>query len=178
MLIPTTLLQESTGLIFDQTLTVDAAAIDTGANGIPGGYKHLLILIYARTSDAVINSSSIMRFNNDSGANYDYCRMRNDNTTFTGTSDVAQTGVILRAPGDNVQAGSFGSTSVFVPAYLDTTGQKTLEGTGGVLDSSAANCSVVSVSARWRSTAAITRISIIPGTGNFRAGSRMTIYGV
>lgn len=177
MLVPTAVIQAGTQIAFDETLSVDGVSIDTGATITPA-YRHLLVAIYARTSDAVFNSSAVLRFNGDSSAIYDYCRMRNDNTTFTGTSDVAQTGLVFRCPGDSVAAGSFGTTSVFIASYAQTTGQKSVEGTGGVLDASAANCSVVALSGRWRNTAAITRISITAGGGSFRAGTRLTVYGI
>ena len=57
--------------LFDSTLSVDTATIDTGAGGIASGHGALIILLYLRTDEAVNFSTFTMTLNNDASAVYD-----------------------------------------------------------------------------------------------------------
>jgi hypothetical protein len=165
-------------VLFDQTLGADAASIDTGAGGIAGTAAGLLVHIVARTSQAVVVSSVNVRLNNDSGANYDYTRTGVVNTTLSGATTLAATSWALVCAGDSVQAGSASFLTFVIPAYADTTFHKVAQQSEYISDSSAANNQLQTRGLRWRSTAAISRMSVAAGSGNLRAGSRMTVYGL
>lgn len=164
--------------IFDSTLTEDAASFDTGTNGVPATFDHLMILAYLRTSEVVVISSGLLRYNGDSSAIYDRIAMRTINVTVTGATTLAGTSFAIRCPGDSNAANAFGVVRIFIPAYAQTTGHKIAEATATWLDTAAANSEIDATSGRWRSTAAINQISLASGSGNFRTGSRLTIYGL
>jgi hypothetical protein len=164
--------------LFDSTLVGDAASIDTGAGGFLTSLDHLLVLMYLRTTEAIVTSSGLLTFNNDGGANYDRQVIRNTNTTLAGVITLAGTSIALPALGANAQAGAFAPITMWIPSYAQTTGHKGLTWSAGVLEDTAADCRTEQSSGRWRSTVAISRIIVAAGSGNLLAGSRVTVYGI
>lgn len=164
--------------LFDQTLSLAAASIDTGANGVPSGYSALQISITARADGAFFSGGFQLQFNNDTAANYDYIWTNNSNgvsSSFISTGITS--GKVMEGPGASIGAGIYGVAHVTVPAYAQTTAEKAFTSLGGFAETSGHSELVHSVS-NWRNTAAITRVALITGIGNLVAGSRMTIYGL
>lgn len=164
--------------LFDSTLGSAAATIDTGANGIPSGYSSLYAVVVARSAGAVFNNGINLRFNNDSGANYDYALILNNVGTVSQSNAAGQTAITFSTiSGASGTASYPGIARISIPAYTDTTFFKMLEATGGTNVPS--HFVQDFCTGTWKSTAAITRIAIIEGSGgNLVAGSRMTIYGL
>jgi hypothetical protein len=180
MLIPTAVVQESGGgvtKIFDSTLGANTASIDSGASSIPATYDVLEVFMILRTTEAVDISSVAVTVNADSGANYDRQTGRANNVTLTAAASLAQTSWVLVAPGANQHAGAAGVIRMTLPGYAQTTFHKTAEATIALPDDTAANNYADFVSLRWRSTAAITQLTVAAGSGNLLAGSRLLIYG-
>lgn len=164
--------------IFDQTLSVSAASIDTGAGGVTAGYSGLLIYCLARADGAFFSGSLNIVLNNDTGANYDQLVTDNSNGTIAGSTANAQTtGKICEMCGASVTAGRFTAATVSIPAYADTTADKEVVSFGGFADSGG-HGEMVNCLTTWRSTSAITQVAISSGIGNLIAGSRLTIYGL
>lgn len=165
--------------LFFQALGAPAASIDSGAAGFSGSFTSLLILIQVRTNTAATNVAGKILFNNDSGGNYDRTRLQTVNTTVTGATGLAQTSLAPTFAANTLGAGVFSTCRMFIPAYSATTAQKSGELTSGIADPTAANCLVEINSFNWRSTAAITRVSIASSdAANLLAGSSMVIYGL
>src|SRR3972149_4739610 len=91
MWIPTTTLSQQGTLIqiFDSTLSVATASFDI--QNIPSNYKHLWIIWQGRGDNATLQVEVVMRFNNDSGANYDYQTQLGDSTANTAGASVGAT---------------------------------------------------------------------------------------
>jgi len=163
--------------LFDQTLGVAAASIDTGAAGVAGGHGCLIIEILARGTGAFTNENMDMQFNGDTGANYDWAVMLNSAGAIAAFNGAADTRMALtNIAAASATANDVGVFSVTVPGYDQTTFNKQLAAVGGVAQ--AAGFSQGLCSGQWRSSAAITRVAIKPhSSAQFAAGSRMTIYG-
>lgn len=164
--------------IFDQTLGVSAASIDTGAGGVAAGYSGLMILAVGRAANAVFSGSFNLVFNNDTGANYQYIWTDNSNGTsssFITTGQVATK--IMEGPGSSVGAGIFGVAHVTIPAYTQTTANKAITSLGGFAETGG-HSELVHLVGTWNNAAAITRVAFTTGIGNLVAGSRLTIYGL
>lgn len=165
--------------LYDSTLGSAGTTFDTGANGIPAGYSHLLILYLLRTTEAAAFSTPFIRFNGDATANYDYMSARCVGVTFAGGgSGGAVAGGIVPCAGANNAASVYASGQVTIAAYADTTAHKSAYADTNWSDGTNTNSTWFSTGSRWRNTAAITQVTIITNTGNFAAGSRVTIYGV
>jgi len=164
--------------IFDQTLGIAAASIDTGVGGVASGYSGLMILAVGRAANAVFSGSFNLIFNNDTGANYQYIWTDNSNGVSSSFITTAQTAAkIMEGPGSSIGAGIFGVAHVTIPAYTDTTADKAITSLGGFAETSG-HSELVHLVGTWNNTAAITRIAFTTGIGNLVAGSRLTIYGL
>lgn len=136
------------------------------------GYNHLKIVLQARGDTANPATSINLRFNNDSGANY--------SSNGSGGEQIGVTLIRIGAcPAATGLADSAGIVEAIVPNYASTTFKKNLWSSGGRVDAlSGGNVTNETEIGFWNNTAAITRITIAAGTGNFVAGSRLTIYGL
>lgn len=173
--------QAATGgltVLFDSTLGADAASFDSGAGGFSTSHKHLLLSLYVRTSEAVVSSTVIVRFNNDSTGNYAIQAVRGSNAVASAAAATAQTGFSMFVPGDSVQASDFGGFLLLVPNYAGTVGQKTLLTLGGWGEDTLTETLLDSVVGVWKDTTALSRVQVVSGSGNLRTGSRLTIYGI
>lgn len=166
--------------LFDSTLAVDTATIDTGAGGISGAYSAIMLVIYCRTDEAVGFSNINLTFNNDTGNNYDRVATQTVNTTASGNVNLAQSQWLVTQPGASCAANVFGSAVITFPNYAGTTGEKSGSGISGVVDTAAGQCAVVNAMYTYRSTSAISRAAITPNTAGkkLKAGTRFTIYGL
>jgi hypothetical protein len=121
-----------------------------------------------------------VRFNGDSAANYDMQYTYALNAALQAAGLVGQTFCgIGYAPGTSCAANVFAALVATIPNYTNTSMHKNMEWACGYADATAGNSIRVSTSNRWRSTAAITQIGIAAtGSGNFKAGSRVTLLGM
>ena len=166
-------------LLFSSTLGSAAASIDTGANGIPSGYKDLYIIVNVRSAEAVVESTAQMTFNNDSGANYNEQDIRVINTTVSAALTLGNTFMTLRALGASAPAAAATQHALQVANYTGTTFYKNVSGGYVSISGTAATCRTGNKSSQWASTAAITRVALAgPGANNLAAGTSMSIYGM
>ena len=165
--------------LFDQTLAIDTATIDTGAAGIAAGSNDLEITILVRTDEVVVGGSCLLRVNADAGNNYDRQYVRGDNTTpLAGNGNAeAQWGMVIA--GASCAAGVFSVIRVWIPCYTQTVAWKSGTIQHARVDTTVANSRAELQGCLWRSTAAISRFSMTALAGRlFLAGSRLLIVGV
>lgn len=168
-----------TVVLYDSgALAAPAASIDTGAAGVAGGYRMIEVVVIGRTDETVLTSTCAIRFNNDSGANYNQTHAGWDSGGVSSGSIVGNTGILMPMPGSTFTASSPGMWMYTVPFYADTTFHKVSQHAGNRAGNTAGNNIVYNVTGTWRNTAAITRVAIFAPTGkNFIVGSRMIVYG-
>lgn len=160
-----------------QVLSSPAASITFSS--IPAGYSVLRLLVIGASNTAAEATRWQVRVNGDSGSHYDHQGVggAGNNTGATSFSAAADQQMLSNSPNDlpgaNATAGIAGILDVTIPAYAATTLQKTglwrsgyTDGATAVADSGTWNGVVC-----WRSTAAITSISVIPVAGNLIAGT-------
>lgn len=170
-----------TGLVklFDTTLGVAAASIDTGANAIPTGHMGLVIYLYIRTTRANFLDDCWIRFNGDSGTNYDSQQLFGANAAAGAALATAVNGGICTTPAASSAANVFGIVRCDVFNYDTASGFKPF-----VLSDMAPQTSGTAMETdhwgfQWRNTAAINQVTVISQTGsNVVAGCRMSIFGL
>jgi len=169
-------------VISDQTLGADTATISF--NSIPNTYKHLEIICYGRITENTGDDYAWLQFNNDTGANYDFEFAYFSGSSTTGSNgNTDQTGIKLAIfPAATSQRSlQAGITRITIANYANTTFEKALLSDSGDASSGGGwnNTPFRTMhSGFWRNTAAITSILLyLPNGGNFRAGSRFTLYG-
>lgn len=147
---------------------------------IPATYQHLLVVLQARSIVAGASDSCSVRFNNDSGANYDRQRILGAAALVTAAESLGATqgdiGQITGATGTT--AGNADPIHLWVPNYARTTYKKGYLATGGISYAEATtNTQAGLFVGKWRSTAAIAGVTIF-GSANFDVGSVATLYGL
>lgn len=160
-----------------------SAASSVTFSSIPGTYRHLKLLIRCRGDTAAAFTSSRIRFNSDTGATYDSQQDSSVGSTSSGFEGLNQTGLdIGEASANTAVAGSCSDHDVSILWYANTTFWKTaltLHMLQAQTSGGAANgLHSKNWAGRWRSTAAITSITIFPAAGNFVTGSSFSLHGM
>lgn len=163
--------------ISDTVLGASQASITVN---VPSTYQHLQVVVTGRQDTGAVTTLQ-MRFNGDTAANYYNQTLTVASTVVTGTEGLAVSlgARVGRITGTASPAGSFSNTVIDIPSYTSTTAQKgytarcsSREGTTTGTMQWEYN------SGQWISTAAITSVTIYPATGNFVAGTQVTVYGL
>ena len=154
----------------DLTLTGSQSSIDF--TSLPATFAHLMIRVLARGDTAATTVGMNVRFNGDTSTNYD------DGSQSIGSSQTS--GFVGNISGANAQANSFGSYSLWIPHYAQATSFKNLISLGfHATASGGGNIVNWSQGVIWKlAPVAINEVTLLPGSGNFVAGSRASIYGL
>lgn len=136
----------------------------------PTGFRNLYIVWELRYDGAAGGAKAGIRFNSDASAIYDDA----ETTSSGGSSSTNQTsGRFASIPGTSAGAGVVAAGRLHVPDYLSTTFNKTWSS----VFFRGADAAVEVASGQWRSTAAISTITLLPASGNFVVGSYACLYG-
>jgi len=159
-----------------ETITVGAAeAASVTFNSIPQtGYTDLVIK--ASTRGTVAEDSYSLRFNNDSGSNYPYCRLLGDGSAASSNSGTTTAAPFGRQSESGYTANTFGNSEFYIPNYTSSN-YKSISA-DSVNENNATSARAQLGAGLWNSTAAITSINIFPGSGAFAQYSTFSLYGV
>jgi len=160
-----------------QQVVLTAATASVTISNIDQSYEDLLIEVVAQTSDAA-NQNLFVRFNGDTGANYDSEQLNAFSSTVTGVQLVGQTsGYIGNLPPSSATSRP-GSHSIIINGYARTVFFKqalgdfgSSLGTGATTQGRGLHC------VTWRNTAAINSITFLTSAGNLVAGTVINVYG-
>lgn len=149
-------------------------------SSIPTTFRHLQLWVAAR-GDAVAGFVEMrLRFNGDTGANYDAEMIAGNAGTAAAAESIAATSMqVGEFAGSTAAAGSCGIYVINIPWYGSTVFHKMVSTSHG-LTIGTATTAVHSKhwAGRWRSTAAINSVSVIALSGNFIVGSSFALYGM
>jgi len=149
------------------TQTLGSATASITFSSIPSTYTDLVIVVNGIMSAS--ENSLGMRVNGDTGSNYSSTAVYGDGVSAASLRQTSDTKMYLgRATSAN------NSTSlIYVQNYSNTTTNKTVLSRG---NSTAIVMATVSL---WRSTAAITSITVSDySSANFNTGSTFSLYGI
>jgi hypothetical protein len=162
----------------NSTLAAPAASFDF--TSISGSFAHLLVEMYLRGDDTTTAVAASLRFNADTGNNYDDQRLSASAAVAAAAENFAGSSPDFAfAPAANATSNVFGAARLLIPHYANASNNKAALSrwatktatTTGTLQAGAA-------AVFWRSNAAITRVTIFPGTGDWDTGSRATLYAL
>lgn len=133
----------------------------------------------AASSFAATNETIAAQFNADSGSHYLWQDLQGINSTAAGSSPGAATTSIVvgQVPGASATANYFGSGDFLVDGCNQSASFMTTQGTGTTFISTSSTINGV-YSGQYNVLAKLTSITLIPGAGNFVAGSQFTFYGM
>lgn len=155
------------------TNTLASAQTTVTFSSIPGTYTDLVVVCSMRTTGA--NYQPILRFNGDSGSNYSSTTVWGNGTSAGSNRHTNQNGIYAN-PGSGIgTAGDFMPWIINVMNYSNTTTNKTT-----VARFNNAVSVVNGGVGLWRSTSAITSLSLVAeaGSNDFQSGSTFTLYGI
>jgi len=161
------------------TLGAPAASFDLTT--ISQAYNHLELWLLLRGTKAATVTNTRVRLNNDSAANYDQQELFGANASAGGDATAGVTYAFMgNANAASATAGAFSILRMIVPFYTGTTAHKVIEGVGAsfITEGTVGTYSAVVEAGLWRSTAAVSRITVFPDTGNWDTGSAYVLYGI
>lgn len=167
-------------LVHDEELTSDGGF---DVSNIPGTYAHLKIFLSHRTDRGDSTDTVNMRFNGDSGYNYVYYSRQEKGDWSTGGSASATggEGVVIWSIGDNAPANRFAFHSIDIYNYAGNSAFPAGVHSGWrPIALFPADVQYLNGAFHWKNTNAINRVQfvVVGGGSNFKAGSRLTIYGI
>lgn len=163
--------------LFSSTLGANAASIDTGAAAIGTGHGTLFIYIVARSAAAAAADNVKVTVNGDTGANYDASTLTANNTTVTGGNSAAAANWFPVVHGNGGGASYPGPVAIVIPGYDLTTFFKVGTMHFGMPDQTGTNDWLGVYTVGWRSTTAISQVTVTGNSVNLLAGSSLFIYG-
>jgi hypothetical protein len=173
--------------ICDLTLSGAQATFDTNTilgGNIPSTYNHLRGVVNGRFSDSGANFFMGLRLNNDStNANY-YAELLTATATTVSCSFTNATQPLIlagRMAGDTAVAGASAMLIFDIADYNGTTFFKNVSCTSDAPANTtmAGGMIVDRMTGIWAQTSAVTRITLTDTNGgNFKIGSRFTLYGL
>jgi hypothetical protein len=154
--------------LIDSEVLASAAASVTFSS-IPADYRDLVLVADGGNSTAS-NRALRIRFNSDTGTNYNWVQMNGNGTTAGSSASTSQTyiwfGLLGIAPAKAL-------STIHVMDYSATDKHKSALSRG----SNAAD-SVYAFASRWASTDAVTSIEVFSSSGDLSSGSTFYLYGI
>jgi hypothetical protein len=159
------------------TVTVGSGgAASIEFQNIASTYTDLSILLSARVDAA--NGVAQLYFNNSTASDKRWRRLYGDGSSAASDSNTAQ--AYFRPIGINRSdqtASTFGNMMIYIPNYALTSAYKSMSA-DGVNENNATFAEDALNAGLWESNSAISRITIIPSSGNFVQYSTATLYGI
>lgn len=168
--------------LISTSIVTGSAVASITFSSIPGTFKHLRLLVAARSTRSTLRDGFCMRFNGDTGNNYryeDFEAIGNGPPASAGgtSQSFLFLGGIPAATGS--ETGAVGAIDICIPDYAATVMQKSASGI--CMASSDNNTSGQYGSlcgGRWASTSAITSVTILANVGNLDVGTVASLYGI
>jgi len=151
------------------TNTLGSASATVTFSSIPGTYTDLIIIVQGKTTTG--NANVQLRFNSDTGSNYNYLGLGGSGGA--AVSARASDTTLIQTEYYGYFDQSLGDRIIHIMNYANTNTYKTVLGRGN--NSNNGTSAIVGV---WRSTSAITSATVIDGNSTFVSGSTFTLYGI
>lgn len=156
------------------TTTLGSAAASYTFSAISGSYTDLALVCTTRVTGAVDNDDVLVTLNSDTGSNYSATYLNGNGSTATsGRNTSTSKGYWLYVVGNNAGSSTYTVDVINFNNYSNSTTYKTIiSRTANSSNGAAARAGL------WRSTAAITSITLNCPNSNLAAGSTFTLYGI
>lgn len=157
------------------TTTLSSGQANVTFSSISGSYTDLVLIVQAKSSNS--SDDPQLYFNSDTGSNYSLTFMSgNGSSASSGRYSNTGGGFYCGRPG--YTSAGFTTTIFNIMNYANSTTYKTILLRSGANDNTAGYNATEAGVALWRSTSAITSLTIDGGSGNIASGSTFTLYGI
>ena len=155
-------------------------------SSIPSTFEHLQIRGILRGTIASAQQTAALRFNGDSGSNYNaHCIISKNNTPTSYNTGPADMMEFYEIPGGNQASGIFAPVIIDILNYKSTSKNKTVRVTYGFDNNNTSvggtqSATISIFSGIWFNTSAVTSITLIEqsSTRNYAIGSTWSLYGI
>lgn len=150
-------------------------------NSIPQTFTHLQIRSTIRLSVNGISQMNKLRFNGDTGANYDWASVSGASHVPIAAADTSPGDTYIfcnHSVGNTASANLFNASIIDILDYTNTNKNTTTRESGGFTSNGGSEEQVRITGGGWRNTAAITSITLTTGDGNFMNNSRIALFGI
>ena len=149
------------------TTTLSSSQSSVSFSSISGSYTDLIMIINAKATSSVVNHR--IQFNSDTGSNYSWTRLFGNGSSAQSDRGSSNASILI----GEVDTTQMSADIVHFQNYANSTTYKTvLTRSGNVSYNSETTVGL------WRSTSAITTITIITSSQQFASGSMFTLYGI
>lgn len=150
------------------TYTATGSISDYTFTSVPGTYTDLVLVISAKNS-SYNQSSGELRFNSDTGTNYSSTELSGSGTSASSSRSANATSVQCY----RTDITNYGTSIIHINNYANTSYHKSVIGRRATENGSGLFLGL------WRSTSAITSITVKPEGGTtFSSGSKFTLFGI
>ena len=167
-------------LIADAELGSDTANFDF--TSIPATFKHLRLICSLRSDNAANSDTLNIRFNNVStNTYYSIYYTIYHNATLSTAENIAGNRIVITGTNGNASpANSFAPADIYIPNYANANINKVAYASAGTFfNTTSANIHIRNGIGVSDNVAAISRITVFPGTGsNWKRYSRISLYGM
>lgn len=159
--------------------TASGAAASYAFSSLNQGFDALVLVFSGRTDAAVTSATLALRINNDGGANYDYQRLLASGATATASEGLAQSLILAGTiPGASAGVAVPAPVLVWIPHYAATMQPSVVGLSGYKTNTSTGTLGVQIVQGAYRTSGAVTRLDLFPGSGSFTSDSRCRLFGI
>jgi hypothetical protein len=161
------------------TTTLSTATASITFSSIPATYTHLQVRMIQRDNQGSVADGARLQLNSDTGANYAYHILRGDGSSAQAYNGASQTNILITFDLAGASAGSnvFGTAVIDILDYANTNKYKTVRSLSGRDNNG--DGGVALGSGLWRSTSAITSLTIFPQNGTLLSQySQYALYGI
>jgi hypothetical protein len=150
--------------------TLGSAAASVTFSSIPATYTDLVLV--SNVSGSGGNANLRITFNSDTGTNYSTTALSGDGTTAVSNRSTSQTAMLVVQTGASLN----GAWTTYISHFMDysntTTYKTALSRFVAAGSETTANVHL------WRSTSAVTSITVATSTNNYASGSTFKLYGI
>lgn len=160
------------------TTVLSSTASSITFSGISGSYTDLRIVLYGSATYTEPNYGNLfLRLNSDSGSNYSYTGMDGSPNGIGPSYDLNQTSAYVGyVKDDKAKNLYYGNNIIDIFSYAGSN-YKTILSSYSLDDSNVYSANGLRANV-WRSTSAVTSVTLTPGDAPFRVGTTATIYGI
>lgn len=170
----------SSGEVLIEEYTADGTTGTKTFSAIPGTYRSLRLEWVGRSSQAATSTNITVQFNGDTASNYDSQLKAASATTLSASESLGATSALVGSlSAASATANYAGSGRLFINEYAGTTffksGQSQYSYQTGTASGNLTNRAYV---IGWRSTSAITSMTVALASGNYVSGTKLRLYGI
>lgn len=155
------------------TTTLGSATSSYTFSSIPSTYTDLVLVASLNGSTG---TAIKVQFNSDTGTNYSLTRLVGDGLNTISSSQTNSTSIIYGYNGVPTTSNEFAPVIMNIQNYANTTTYKTMLSRFNNANSTSG--STDAIVGLWRSTSAITSVTVATNSGTFSTGSTFTLYGI